>query len=240
MYYATPVSVFLQPVVHDTLPPGWALVPFTVGASLEILLVAALILGLAVDMPLIAYEVYRFVDPALKEEERAMVYPVVFSSTLLFVVGILFGYFILAKFVFAAMAPFYSAVGLSQPYYIAASDFYSIVFLSVLFNGLAFTTPVFTYLLMKFDVIDPRFFSKNRVLIWAVTYIVTAFITPDGGPLLDVILFVPVITLLEISVVLGRRGVPKNLRLETPKCKFCGAEFFPRRSFCSECGKAIG
>lgn len=238
VYWTTPVTLFLNAIYSYVLPSGWALIGFRVNEPLEVLLVAALVLGLAIDMPIIAYETYRFVDPALKEGERKMLYPVVSSATALFVVGLLFGYFILAKFIFFALQPFFVAVNAQTV--IDVADFYFIVFLSVLFSGFAFTTPVFTYLLMRFGVLSPSFFSKNRVLIWAVAYVVTAFVTPDGGPLLDVILFVPVIALLELSVVFGRRYAPKNLTPPTPRCKFCGAELVPRRLFCTECGKAIG
>ncbi len=244
VYYTTPVAVFLQRVVGDTLPAGWVLIPFHVAAPLEILLMAAAILAIAIDMPIITYEVYKFVDPALKPEEKKMVYPVITSTTLLFLVGIAFGYFILAKFIFIAMAPFYTAIGISPPYFIEAMDFYTIVFLSVLFSGLAFTTPVFVYLLIRFGILPPDLFSKNRVWIWIITYVVTAIITPDGGPLLDVILFVPVVFLLEIGVFLGRRSV-RDRHAEEPEdtgklvCPSCGEALDHPMLFCEHCGKSI-
>jgi Tat protein translocase TatC len=239
VYYTTPVSVFLNHVVHDVLPTGWALIPVRVAAPLEVVFLAALILGVAFDMPVIAYEVFKFIDPALNEKERQMVYPAVASATTLFTVGILFGYFILAKFIFVAMAPFYSAVGLSTPYLLDVSDFYTVVFLSVLFSGAAFTTPVFVFLLMRFGILTPAFFSKNRVYIWVITYVVTALITPDGGPFLDVILFVPVITLLEIAVLLGRRYAPPEEKPEGPVCRYCGAPIGAETRFCPSCGRAL-
>ena len=240
IYWTSPVTVFLRAVTSYTLPPGWQLIPLTVGAPLEVLLLASLILGLAVDMPVIGYEVYKFVDPALREKERSMVYPVVTSATALFAVGILFGYFVLAKFIFIAMVPFYAAVGLSPPYLIAVTDFYTIVFLCVLFSGAAFVSPVFVYLLIRSGLVTPSFFSKNRALIWAATYVVTAIITPDGGPLLDVMLFVPVITLLEISVLFGRRYSPKDKQRQEKKCPYCGQGYAVLRPFCENCGRSLG
>ena len=240
VYYTTPVSYLLQRVVADTLPAGWKLIPVTVGAPLEVLIFASLVLGLAADMPVIAFEVYRFVDPALREKERRTVYPVVLSATVLFVIGILFGYFVLARFIFVAMAPFYTAVGLSIPFYISVSDYYSIVFLSVLFSGAAFTSPVFVFLSIRFGLVPPGFFGKNRVLIWAITYVVTAFVTPDGGPVLDLILFVPVILLLEASVVFGKRYAPTVNEKGAPRCAFCGSGVEHSGPFCQNCGRALG
>ena len=244
VYYTTPVSVFLQNIKSSVLPQGWALIPFHVAAPLEILLAASFVLSVAVDMPLITYEVYRFVDPALKPEERKMVYPVIGATTTLFVVGLAFGYFILAKFVFIAMAPFYSAIGVSPPYLIEAMDFYTIVFLTVFFSGAAFTTPVFVYLLIRFGIIPADAFSQNRVWIWVGTYVVTALVTPDGGPALDVILFVPVIALLELGVFMGRRSnpgreAPPRRRGTGVDCPSCGHHMDTPKLFCDDCGKSI-
>ena len=244
VYYTTPVSVFLQQVVRDTLPAGWNIIPFHVAAPLEILIIAAFVLSVAIDMPVITYEVYKFVDPALTEGERGMVYPVIAATTSLFLIGLAFGYFLLARFVFVAMAPFYSAVGISPPYLIEALDFYTIIFLSVFFSGLAFTSPVFVYLLIRFGVLPPSLFSKNRVWIWFLTYVVTAVITPDGGPVLDVILFVPVIVLLEVGVYLGGRSVraregPVEQNQRSVVCPSCGKELDRPMLFCDRCGKSV-
>ncbi len=238
VYWTTPVTIFLTGIRDYVLPSGWVLIGFHVNEPLEVLLVASLVLAVAFDIPIIAYEVYKFIDPALKEKERGALYPVVTSATVLFLVGILFGYFILAKFIFFALQPFFGAVGAATV--IDVADFYFIVFLTILFSGIAFVTPVFVYLLIKFGVVSPQFFSKHRVLIWAVTYIITAFVTPDGGPLLDAILFVPVITLLELSVVIGRRYAPKTAEPSRPTCKYCGEEMDMRKMFCQNCGRAAG
>ncbi len=238
VYYTTPASVFLQRLVRDVLPTGWTLIGFHVNEPLQVLLVASLVIGFALDVPVIAYEVFRFVEPALRQEERQLVYPTVASATILFIVGISFGYFILVRFIFFALAPFFVATQAS--FVIDVADFYSIVFLSIFFSGVAFTTPVFVYLLIRFGILSPDFFSKNRVLIWFGTYVVTALVTPDGGPLLDVVLFVPVIVLLEASVFVGRRSTAKTLKPTAdpgPTCRYCGARLRKGEPFCPNCGR---
>ncbi len=239
VYWTTPVTLFLNGIRSYVLPAGWVLIGFHVNEPLEVLLVAALVLGFTLDIPVIAYETYRFIDPALKEKERGALYPVMVSATALFLIGILFGYFILAKFIFFALQPFFGAVGAATV--IDVSDFYFVVLLTVFFSGIAFTTPIFVFLLLRFGVLSPQFFSKNRVWIWVVTYVVVAFVTPDGGPLLDVILFVPVIALLELSVLIGKRYSPKKIQAPPPpRCKFCDQELESGLAFCSNCGKATG
>lgn len=236
VYWTTPVSVFLNAVKGYTLPAGWVLIPLTVGSPFEVLLAASFILTVAIDMPVISFELYRFIDPALKDEERKLAYPVIASTTGLFLLGLAFGYFLLTKFIFITLAPFYAAVGIVPPYYIQVTDFYTIVFLSVFFSGVAFTFPVFIYLLIRFGFLPPEAFSKNRVWIWVGTYVVTAVVTPDGGPLLDVILFVPVIFLLELGVKLGKRAAPKST--DSDRCPYCGTRLQPGKAFCPECGRS--
>ena len=232
------VSIFLDRIHQDILPSSWNLIGFRLNEPLEVLLVASLILAVAFDMPVIAYETYRFIDPALKANERKLVYPFVISSTILFLVGLLFGYFILAKFLIIALSQFFIATGAS--FTIDVADFYFVVFLTVFFSGVAFTIPVLVYLIIRFGIVEASFFSKNRLYIWFGTYIVTAVITPDGGPVLDVILFFPVITLLELAVFMGKRFRRGETRAASKgrRCSYCDSPLDTSQVFCTKCGKA--
>lgn len=237
--YSPLVSFLLDRIVSDILPAGWTLIGFRLNEPLEVLLVASLILALGFDMPVIAYETYRFIDPALTESERSMVYPFVLSSSTLFAVGMLFGYYILVKFIFISMAPFF--VSTHASFTIDLADFYFVIFMTVLASGVAFTAPVFVFALLRFGVVDVGFFAKNRVLIWFGVYIVTAITTPDGGPLVDVVLFLPIIALLELSIFLGRRYSGHRETTQKGKggrCLYCGSSLGADEVFCSNCHRS--
>ena len=205
-------------------------------APLEVYLIASVVLAAVFNSPIFAYETMKFVTPALTDKEKGLLYPFVVSSSALFIVGVLFGYFLLAKFLFIALEPFF-VTAQTQPF-INVSDFYSIVFLTVGMSGFAFTTPVYVFMLIRFRVLSPQTFRKNRVIIWVVVYIATAIITPDGGPILDIILFVPIIVMLELAVFLGARSI-RNLEAppEPDKCKYCGAKL-GGATFCPSCGRS--
>jgi sec-independent protein translocase protein TatC len=198
-------------------------------------------------MPVIAYETYKFIDPALKPEEKQLVYPFVTSTSILFVVGVLLGYFVLAKFLFLTLSPFLIATGTS--FFIDSASFYYVIFLIIGSTGAAFTTPVFIYSLIRLRVLDANFFSRNRVTIWFVLWVITGlFLTPDGGPLLDLVLFVPIIVLVEGAVFLARRSLGRNGLVQSPmsqgqgglRCVNCGAKVGSRQLFCPSCGKSLG
>jgi len=243
----TVIAAFLKRVATDLLPAGWTLLAAKgIGEPMEIYFVAAFIMTIAVDMPIIAYETYRFIDPALSEKERSLIYPFVTSASLLFVVGLLFGYFALAKFLILALSPFFVATQTAAQ--IDAAAFYYVIFLIIGATAASFTTPVFVYTLIRLRVISADFFSKNRLLIWFVLWILAGlFLTPDGGPLLDLVVWVPIVAMVELAVALGRRSVrgqgPEEKK-EPEKdrgivCPHCGKHLDTPMLFCARCGKSI-
>ena len=251
----TVIASFLHRVVGDLLPNPcptgrpptagcWNLIAANgIGEGMEIYFVAALLLTVVLDMPVIAYETYKFIDPALSLSERKFVYPFVLSTTVLFAVGILFGYLAIAKFLIIALAPFFVATGVS--FQVGASSFYYVIFLIIGATGVSFTSPVFVYTLIRLRVLDADFFSKNRVVIWFIIWIVTGlFLTPDGGPLLDVVIFLPIVAMVEIAVWLARRsvrGLPPRQKAGPAGvvCPSCGKSLPRPMLFCDSCGKSI-
>jgi sec-independent protein translocase protein TatC len=238
-------AYFLHSVKAEILPPGWKLIAAGgLGEGMEIYFIAGILLALALCMPVIAYEVYKFIDPALKENERKLIWPFVSASSALLVTGILFGYFVLAHFLVIFLAPFFYSAGISLN--VDAASFYYVILLIIAATGVSFTSPVFVYALISLRVIDPDFFSKNRVIIWFVVWVIAGlFLTPDGGPLLDMVLFVPLITLIEAAVFLGRRqargkgpalfGTPK--KEPENKCPYCSTKLIQGQPFCPKCGR---
>jgi sec-independent protein translocase protein TatC len=199
------IGFFIGRVKIDLLPAGWQLLVISLNEPLEIYIVASVLFALIFNGPIFAYELIKFISPGLKESERGLIYPFVGATAGLFAFGAVFGYFFLAKFLLAALSPFYLIVGINHPT-IDVANFYFIVLLTIGMSGIAFTVPVYVYTLIRFGVVRAASFRKNRLIIWAVTYILCAIITPDGGPLLDVILFVPIIALLEVAVFIGGRA----------------------------------
>jgi Tat protein translocase TatC len=241
--YVPFIAFFLARVKLDLLPAGWTLIAVNLNEPLEVYLVASVILATVFNSPIFAYEVMKFITPALTEKEKGLLYPFVASSSSLFVVGVLFGYFFLAKFLFIALAPFFQTAQ-AQPI-IDVSNFYFIVFLTIGMSGIAFTAPSYIFMVIRFRILSPETFKHNRVIIWVIVYIATAIVTPDGGPILDLILFIPIIVLLEVAVWLGARSLRNadggGRRAPPPpdpgRCRYCGADL-GGAAFCPNCGRA--
>jgi len=236
------VGLVLRAIRSQILPPDVTLIGLELTAPITLYLMASLILGIAVSSPIAAYEIYKFIDPALYPHERRAVYPFLISFSALFSIGAAFGYWILAPFLMRATFPFFSIVGAAKV--ISVMDFYGLVLTTMLISGLAFTSPAFIVLLVKFGVMGTEAITRNRAYVYAALFIAAAVLTPDGGPLGDLILFIPLIALLEAGVLIARRyegrGGIRGPRWPSrwPHCKFCGAEVPPGAAFCPACDRA--
>jgi len=243
-FYDPLIALVLRQIVKDVLPNGMQLIAGQITAPLEIYFIGSVLLGVAVSAPVIAFEAFRYIDPALYPEERKAIYPFMISFTILFVIGATFGYKILAPFVLWAQLPFFKLAGASPIIYVM--DFYNMVFVTTLAAGFSFTLPVFFVLLVKFGIIKTSYVTTRRRYIYAVLYIVTAVVTPDGGPVADLALFIPMAILLELAVFVGKRYErsgkvvyrPSEEKQSYVKCKFCGALLSDAKGFCPECQKA--
>jgi sec-independent protein translocase protein TatC len=240
-FYDPLVALVLRQIRAQILPPDVTLIGYEMTVPLELYLIASFILGFAVSIPVIAYEMYRFVDPALYPQERRAVYPFVVSFTALFIVGAAFGYVILMPFMIWGLFPFFTAMGAAR--IVSIMDFYNLVLVSTVMSGLIFTWPVFFILLVRFGVLKTSMITSNRKYVYAAMYVITAFVTPDGGPLADVMLFIPMALLTEAAVYFGKRYEKSRPMTVAPakavlRCRFCNTEIEPGKAFCDNCGKA--
>ena len=255
IFPADPVSFFQNPfqtyrplitevikgIRERLLPPQYTLIGGTVTSPLEIIVVGAAVFGFATSVPILAYEIYKFVDPAIKPTERQSLYPFVAAFSILFISGALFAFFVLLPFVFLFSLPFFNAVGFST--FIYADDFFNLIFFVLVASGFAFTIPAIFVLLVKLHVMGTSALRKNRKYVWAITLIATALASPDGGPLADIALFVPMIILIEGAMWFAKRYEKDDVigvssKMGETKCSYCGGQIDPGGIFCGLCGKA--
>jgi sec-independent protein translocase protein TatC len=241
--YKPAVSLVLNWIRNYVAPQGMQIISLEVGAPFEIYFAASFLLGMIASSPVIAYEIYKFVDPALYPSERKAVYPFIAGFTLLFLAGALFGLLLLAPFIVYTVIVFSQVVG-STPV-LSVSDFYSMVLTTIGLTGVTFTIPIIFLILVKFGVVKTSIVSKNRVYFYFAVFVITAIITPDGGPLADLALFLPMVALWEAALLIAKRyekqpqseGVTEK-PTETDICKYCGQTLELSEAFCPRCGRS--
>jgi len=236
------ITAILLGIRTRLLPTQYTLLPTTVTTPLELILVGSAVFGFATSIPVLAYEVYKFVDPAIKANEKQSVYPFVTAFSILFLVGAAFAFFVLLPFIFFFSLPFFQSLNLSP--YIFADQFYNLVFFVIVLSGFAFTIPIFFVLLVKLHVLGTKMLTKNRKYVWATILVLTAIASPDGGPLADIALFVPIIVLLEGAIWYAKRyekgradSEVTTVAIETV-CSFCGGDMDQSGVFCGRCGRS--
>jgi sec-independent protein translocase protein TatC len=157
--------------------------------------------SLILTSPFILYQIWKFISPGLLEKEKKYVVPFVISSTLLFVSGILFGYFI-------ALPPaFEFFVSFNNKYLQAMISFneYLSLFVTFLLGfGLSFELPVFMFFLAKLGIVNAQMLSKQRRYAILVIFVIAAILTPSPDALSQVLMALPLMFLYEVSIFVAK------------------------------------
>ena len=161
----------------------------------------ALYAALFLSAPLILFEVWKFVAPGLYEHERRYSYPFLIMSTVLFLVGGLFAYFVLLPVVLHFLIT--QGGDLWKPN-ITLSSYLAFCMKLILAAGLLFEFPVLIYFLTKVGVVTPEFLVKNRKYALLAAFIIAAVLTPPDV-FSQILLAVPLFLLFEVSILVAKR-----------------------------------
>lgn len=190
------------------LPEGRTMIAIDVTASFLIPLKLTLLLSFALTIPWVLYQVWAFVAPGLYRHEQQLVLPVLISSSLLFYLGALFAYYVvfpLAFGFFTKVAP----VGIEVTPDIAS--YLSLVMKLFIAFGVAFETPVLTFLLIKTGVTTRDNLAAKRSYIIVVAFVVGMILTPPDV-ISQVLLAIPVWLLFELGLLMSAWiGSPKKV-----------------------------
>jgi sec-independent protein translocase protein TatC len=237
------IANVLQAIRNHVLPSNVQLIAGSFTAPIMLYFVASAVFGFIVTVPLLAFEIYRFVVPALTKNERESAFPFVLGFSFLFVTGALFGFFILTPLVVWSSLFFFSFTGATA--LIRIDDFYNLVFFTTVASGLAFTLPVFLVLMVKLNVVSTHLITKNRFYLYIAVYILTGVVTPDGNPVSDILLFLPIILLLEGALLVARKydkgqsNVGSRVtEIDFLSCSYCNGPIDAGGVFCGRCGRS--
>lgn len=236
------ISDVLQAIRARTLPSNVQLIAGSFTAPIMLYFVASAVFGFIVTVPVLAYEVYKFVNPALTHSEKKSASPFVLGFSILFLAGALFGFFVMTPLVVWSSLYFFGFTGAVS--LIRIDDFYNLVFFTTIASGLAFTLPVFLVLLVKFNIVQTRLFTKNRLYLYIAVYVLTGVVTPDGNPVSDILLFTPIILLIEGALLVARRydkqkpAESQRVDVDFLKCTLCNGPIDAGGVFCGRCGRS--
>jgi sec-independent protein translocase protein TatC len=167
--------------------------------------------ALVISLPVILYQAYAFILPALTNRERRVVVPFLVLVPILFVAGVVFGYFV----VLPAATKFLLNFNETQfNIEVRARDYYSFFTLTLGVMGLIFQLPIGILAVTRLGIVTPEQLAKNRRYAYLVLAVL-AMLLPGTDPVSMLIEMVPLIVLYEASVLLARAfGRPPEPSLE--------------------------
>jgi sec-independent protein translocase protein TatC len=160
--------------------------------------------GIIVAFPFIFWQIWSFIKPALKEKEIKNTRFMIFWVSFFFFLGAAFGFFVLGPFTFNFLASFQLGTRGAIVTIPTFSDYLDNLTNLILGCGIAFELPVIVFLLTKIGFITPKLLSTTRKYAVVVILIVAAFITPSPDWYSQTIVFIPLYTLFEFSIIVSR------------------------------------
>ncbi|MFA9391234.1 MAG: twin-arginine translocase subunit TatC [Prolixibacteraceae bacterium] len=169
----------------------------------------SLIAGLIVASPYIFWEIWRFVKPALHHNEAKHTRGAVFYTSFLFIIGILFGYYLITPLSIHFLSSYNVSAEIANT--IKLNSYIGTVTSVTFASGIIFELPILVLFLSKVGLLTPQFMRKYRKHAYVVLLTVSAIITPPDI-FSQVLVCVPLVLLYEISVFISRSVYKKRMK----------------------------
>jgi sec-independent protein translocase protein TatC len=166
----------------------------------------AFVAGIVLAAPFIFYEMWMLATPSFRQRQGRLVLPFVLVSSLLFIAGVLFAYFIAFPTVFKFFLGFESQHLQPLP---SVKRYFSFSIRLLLLFGLIFELPVAVFFLTKAGVIKPEAMKKNRAYAMLGIFILAAIVTPPDL-ISQVMLSIPLLLLYEVAILIAKLARSKK------------------------------
>ena len=166
-------------------------------------------IGFIIVFPYVLWELWRFISPGLRSGEKKYSKGFIFIGSLLFFIGVLFGYYLIAPLSVNFLGGYELIPGNDITARPTMTSYIALLRSVVLSAGLIFELPIIIFFLTKVGLVTPEFLKKNRKVALVIVLIVSAIITPPDVAS-QIIVTVPVIILYEVSIIISRRIVKKS------------------------------
>ena len=159
---------------------------------------SSLMIGLILAIPYTLYELWRFIKPALHEKERKAASGFVFYASVLFLSGVLFGYYIITPVSLNFLAGFTVSASIENLF--SVDSYMSSVSTLTLATGLVFELPILVYILANLGILTPKFMRETRRYAIVIILIIAAVVTPTPDMLTMTVVAIPLLLLYELSI----------------------------------------
>ncbi|NNC50912.1 MAG: twin-arginine translocase subunit TatC [Flaviramulus sp.] len=171
----------------------------------------AILGGFVISFPYIIYQLWKFISPGLHKDERKHSRGFIIISSLLFFIGVLFGYYIVTPLSLNFLANY--SISDIVDNQIDISSYIALVRSSALASGLIFELPIIIYFLTKIGLVTPEILRKYRKYALVIVLILSAIITPPDIAS-QVIVAIPILILYQVSIYISKIVVRNQKRKE--------------------------
>jgi sec-independent protein translocase protein TatC len=220
-YFSEPIfRVMMRPLLK-VLPEGNHLIYTGLPEAFFTYLKVGIWGGVILALPVIFHQLWGFVAPGLYRTEKRYLIPFVIFSTILFVTGGFFGYFIVFPFGFEFFLGFSDETIRAMP---SVKEYFSLA-LKLLFGfGIIFELPLVMVFLGRMGIVNHRMLGRGRKFALVLVFVVAAILTPPDW-VSQLLMAVPLIILYEISIILVRFTAKKRAE---KKAAMAGEEIVPQ------------
>ncbi len=162
--------------------------------------------GFILSIPNVFYQLWRFISPALRKHEKKYILSIVVFSSVCFLIGIGFAYFVMLPLTLNFAAHFGTTTIKNQ---FSIDEYMSIIFSVMLGAGLIFELPMISFFLSKLGILTPTFMRKYRRHAIIIIMILAAILSPGTDPISQLVLAIPLLFLYEISIIISKYSVKK-------------------------------
>lgn len=183
----------------------------TVGGQFSADIWTAILGGFIISFPYVIYQLWRFISPGLHSNERKHSRGFIIISSLLFFIGVLFGYYIVTPLSLNFLANYSISEVVDNQ--IDISSYISLLRNSALASGLVFELPIIIYFFTKIGLVTPETLKKYRKYALVIVLILSAIITPPDVTS-QIIVAIPIIILYQVSIYISKIVIRNQKRKE--------------------------
>ena len=173
----------------------------TVAGQFSAHLWTSVLSGFIVSFPYIIFEFWKFISPGLYEKERKNARGFIFIASLLFFIGVLFGYYIVTPLSINFLGNYTVSSEIFNDFDL--SSYIGLLRASVLASGIIFELPIIIYFLTRVGIVTPQFLRKNRKISLVLVLSLSAIITPPDIAS-QIIVSIPILILYEASIIIAK------------------------------------
>jgi sec-independent protein translocase protein TatC len=197
---------FLLAPAKQTTPP-LELINLKPYGQLVLYMEVVIVCGIILSIPNIFYQVWKFIEPGLLPSERKYISAIVVFSTICFLGGLSFAYFVMLP----TALKFFAAFGTQEiTNNIAVNEYFGFVISVMLAAGVVFELPMVSFFLSKLGILTPKFMRRYRKHAIVLILLLAGILTPSPDVTSQLLLGIPLVILYELSIIISKFSQPKR------------------------------